>query len=86
MANSKKATTVGAIATSSNALNTSSLSLLGVFGAEGRMQALIRLPGGRVRRVEPGDRVSGERIAAIDGDGLVLEHGGKTRRLTVAGG
>jgi hypothetical protein len=39
--------------------------LLGTFGPEAGMGALLRLPSGRVQRVAVGDRVAGLQITAI---------------------
>jgi type IV pilus biogenesis protein PilP len=72
-------------ATEPDALDTGSLSLLGLFGPEGDMRALVRMPGGRVVRVSTGVRLKGGNVVAIDADGLVLLKRGKTQRFTMPG-
>lgn len=78
--------TVAKAATVENALPRNSTSLLGVFGPESNMQALIRLSSGRTKRMRIGGRISGNRILAIDKNGLLLENAGKTQRLAIPGG
>ena len=73
-------------ATEPDALDTGSLCLLGLFGPDADMRALIRLPGGRVVRVEAGSRIKGSNVVAIDADGLILLKRGKTRRITMPEG
>ncbi len=53
-----------------------SVSLLGVFGTTGARYALVRLPNGVVKRVRPGDNVSGARVAAISADSVRLNSTG----------
>jgi type IV pilus biogenesis protein PilP len=59
----------------------SQLMLVGVSGAEGHMQALIRLPGGKIHSVKTGDSLRYGRVAAISTDGVVFEKQGKTREV-----
>lgn len=73
-------------ATEADALDTGQLNLLGLFGPDTDMRALIRLPGGRVVRVETGSRLKGANVVAIDADGLILLKRGKTRRITMPEG
>ncbi len=63
----------------------SDLMLLGVFGPETDLRALVRLPGGRLRKVSRGARLAQGRILAIDTQGLILERKGQARRIPVAG-
>ena len=72
-------------ATSRDALDTRNLSLLGLFGPDRDMRALVRMPGGRVIRVETGTRLNGGTVSAIDADGLILQKRGKTRRIAMPG-
>lgn len=76
---------VAATATARGVLDRNRLTLIGIMGPASAPRALVRLPGGRIKEVAPGDRLSQGRVLAIDADGLVLQSGGGTRRLTVAG-
>ncbi|OED48693.1 hypothetical protein AB838_09215 [Rhodobacteraceae bacterium (ex Bugula neritina AB1)] len=86
MANEQTSARVAGLATQANAVRRSNLSLLGVFGPEDSMRALIRLPSGRTRTVKRGSRLSQGQIIAIDAHGLVLNQRGETRRLEMPGG
>jgi hypothetical protein len=81
-----KADTVAATATSLGALDKGELTLLGLFGPEGDLSALVRLPGGRIVKVVRGDRLTQGQVVAIDADGLMLQRGDKTRRVIIPGG
>ncbi|MEX0349782.1 MAG: hypothetical protein AB3N15_10205 [Paracoccaceae bacterium] len=70
-------------ATQRGALKTGVISLLGVYGPKDAMRALVRMPGGRVKTVKPGARLSGGRVAAIDADGLIVEKNGQAKRMTL---
>ncbi|MFA3915890.1 hypothetical protein [Ruegeria hyattellae] len=72
---------VNKAATQRGALKKSALSLLGVFGPKDAMQALVRMPSGRVKTVKPGTRLSGGRVAAIDADGLIVQKNGQAQRM-----
>lgn len=72
-------------ATRTDALNTGKLNLLGLFGPQEDLTALIRLPGGRIVRVRPGARLTGGTVAAIDANGLVLQKRGQTQRIAIPG-
>ena len=76
---------VAQMATKSHVLNNAALSLLGVFGAEGHMQALVRHPGGRIQKIKPGSRIALGRVVAIDKDGLMVERNGQARRVGMPG-
>lgn len=66
--------------------DTRGFTLLGVFGPETDMRALVRLSGGRVKQIETGARLPLGRVVAIDADGLMVERRGRTERVPVAGG
>ena len=66
-------------------MNTSSFNLLGVYGSEQNLRALVRLSGGRIKEVAPGVKVPGGIVAAIEKDGLLILQGGETRRLRMPG-
>lgn len=76
---------VAAKATQTKAVNLTGLALIGLNGNAGAFTALVRLPGGRIKQVETGARVSGGKIVAIDADGLVLQKNGHTRRIEMPG-
>ncbi|MEM7319246.1 MAG: hypothetical protein AAF408_09525 [Pseudomonadota bacterium] len=75
--------TVNSAATQRGALNRSGVVLLGVFGPQNSMRALIRMPGGQVREVKPGARLNGGKVAAIDAEGLILQKNGTANRLSL---
>lgn len=73
-------------ATLSDKVDLDKLLLLGIIGSENDLSAFVRLPGGRIRKVATGDRLTKGRVIAIDNKGLVLERSGKTRRLDLPEG
>lgn len=77
---------VAQLATQTNAVNRSNLSLLGLFGPEDSMTALVRLPSGRTRQVQRGSRLSAGLVVAIDAKGVVLSARGGTQLLEMPGG
>lgn len=77
---------VAQLATRPHILNRSKTTLLGLFGPGDKMRALVRLPGGRVQRVAPGQRLAGGRIVAIDAEGIMLRKNGETGRISIPGG
>ncbi len=77
---------VAALATRPAALDHAAVTLLGVFGSSDSLRALVRLPGGRIRQVEPGQRLGLGRIAGIDATGLMLTKNGRTDRIAIPGG
>ena len=89
MANAKTAgetpAKVAGLATQGNAVSGKGLSLLGLYGPENSLTALVRLPSGRTRKVTPGTRLSAGQVVAIDAKGLVLNRNGETRRLVMPG-
>ncbi|SDD98335.1 hypothetical protein [Ruegeria marina] len=81
MANSK----VSSAATQAADIQRNALTVLGIFGPADDMRALVRLPGGKVEQVAPGDRLRAGEILAIDDEGLMLRHGGQTQRVSIPG-
>lgn len=77
---------VAQMATQNSVLGRGETNLIGLFGPQDRMSALLREPSGRIRRVETGDRLSIGRIVGIDADGLMLEKNGSSQRLTLPTG
>ncbi|MEL7255447.1 MAG: hypothetical protein AAGL23_14825 [Pseudomonadota bacterium] len=59
---------VARAATERNQIALRRLNLIGVYGSDGNRRALVRLPNGRYKKVEVGDRLDGGQVAAI-GDG-----------------
>lgn len=76
---------VAKLATRQTALPGRTPILIGTFGLEQTMQALLRLPSGRMARVSPGDRVDGLRVTAIGPGMLRGERRGQPMTLTVPG-
>lgn len=87
MANSLRAgetpANVAARATQTGVLNRVQTNLLGVFGPENDLNALVRLPDGRIRRVKPGSRLSMGRVVGVDAKGLMVQTNGRTQRITI---
>ena len=77
--------TVESAATQKGALNKSTMSVLGVFGPQSEMRALMRLSSGRVKEVKLGSRVSSGTIVAIDAEGVMLRQSGQTKRIAIPG-
>lgn len=90
MANKKGAgetpANVADIATEPKALDHRGLALIGVTGNAGAFRALVRLPSGRVKQVEPGEKLAAGQVVAIDETGLMLQKNGRTKRLAMPGG
>ncbi|MBO9396148.1 hypothetical protein J7400_05625 [Shimia sp. R9_2] len=57
-------------ATINNAINLRKTSLIGVYGTSSNRRALVRLPSGRYKKVQVGDRIDGGKVAAIGEDEL----------------
>lgn len=72
-------------ATQPSVLDRKSLSLLGLFGPQDDLQALVRLPNGRLKTVKTGSRISRSTVLGIDAKGLVLEKSGKSQRIEIPG-
>lgn len=71
------------LATQKNAMSLNPINLVGVFGPQNDMRALIRTSGGRIREVAPGDKTGFGRVVGIDEDGVMLEQFGRTSRLAL---
>jgi Tfp pilus assembly protein PilP len=76
---------VANLATHSKGLDLNDLTLLGVFGPKDALTALIRMPGGRIKRIKAGDRLGTGVVLAIDMDGVMLSKFGQTQRLFLPG-
>ena len=71
------------LATIPNALTLRNVALIGVFGTAETKHALLRLTGGRIRRVGVGDTVSQNRIVAISDEAVIFNDFTGTRTLTM---
>lgn len=60
------------MATQTGAINLSEMSLIAIVRQPGGYHALLRLPDGRILRVEQGDRLDNATVAAISADALFL--------------
>jgi len=76
---------VNAAATQSGVLKRNRTAVLGVFGAQGNMRALVRTASGRVQEVKTGARINSAKVVAIDKNGVVVQKNGRTERLNIAG-
>lgn len=77
---------VAKLATQTDVLQRGESGLIGLFGPSTDLSALVRAADGRIRRVENGDRLGNGRIIAIDENGLMVEHNGRTWRLRMPPG
>ncbi len=75
------ATKAGKLATVNAPIDLDGLMLVGVFGKEDALEALVRLPGGKIRKVAPGGKLRGYRVAAIAADRVILQTPGGNRTL-----
>lgn len=82
MANTK----VKGAATQRGALTKNSVAVLGVFGPENDLRALMRLSNGRIKEVKRGSRVGTGTVIAIEATGVMLRQSGQTKRITIPGG
>ncbi len=73
-------------ATVNSGLNLSRVSLIGVFGTSADRSALVRMPGGKVMRVQVGDTLDGGRVAAIGEDNLYYVKNGQNVMLAMPKG
>ncbi len=72
-----------AIATVEAPLALDGLMLLGIFGKEEALNALVRLPGGRVEEITAGGELQGRRVAAVTAEEVILQGPGGLRRLSM---
>ncbi|MFV0514891.1 MAG: hypothetical protein ACK5MY_14875 [Jhaorihella sp.] len=77
---------VAAKATIAGVLDRHEVSLIGVFGSDSDMKAMVRLPGGRIKAVRTGARLAQGRVVGIDAEGLMLQVNGRIRRLALPSG
>lgn len=60
--------------------------LLGTFGPDADMRALIRLPGGVVQTIATGDRIGAQQVLAVEPGAVRIAMAGDVLRLTMPGG
>ncbi len=77
---------VAKMATASGRVTAGKLNLIGLFGPQNNLSALVREASGRIRRVKKGQSLSTGRIMAIDENGLMMEKNGRTWRLSLPSG
>jgi Tfp pilus assembly protein PilP len=73
-------------ATTKNALNLSRVALLGIFTSSSGRYAMIRQPGGGVKKVVVGDTIDGGDIAAISATSVEYRKGGRMVTLSLPTG
>ena len=73
-------------ATTKNALNLSRVALLGIFTSSSGRYAMIRQPGGGVKKVVVGDKIDGGDIAAISATAVEYRKGGRMVTLSLPTG
>ena len=57
--------------------------LIGIFGPENGLSAMIRMPGGRIHEVQAGQKLKGRQVLAIDAGGVILRKGNDEERLSM---
>ena len=77
---------VADLATTPQVLDSGEMILIGLSGGATGYHALVRLPGGRIKKVAAGDRMAWGRVVAIDENGLLYQRSGETTRITLPGG
>ncbi len=73
-------------ATIDNAINLKRVNLIGVYGTPSARRALVRLPSGRYKKVQIGDRVDGGRVVAIGESELRYHKNGRNMTLKMPRG
>jgi len=73
-------------ATERLALNANRVALLAVFGTPTSRYAMVRLAGGRVKKVQVGDQVDGGSIAGITADSVQYQKGSRIVTLSLPQG
>ncbi|KUF11387.1 hypothetical protein [Pseudoponticoccus marisrubri] len=71
------------LATTEAPLARDGMMLLGTFGTEASMSALIRLPDGQMHKVARGDKVGGHRVLGISDARVILQARGRSQTLAM---
>ena len=66
--------------------NLAEMNLIGVYGSDSNRRALIRLPNGRYKKVQVGDKIEGSKVTAISADAIRLVKGSKNVVLSIPKG
>lgn len=61
-------------------------AVLGIFGSESNLSALIRTRSGEIARITVGDTVEGGTVQAIDNTRVLISHSGRARVLKLIDG
>lgn len=72
---------VARFATKPDVLHSRQLAVIGLFGPDTDLRALVRMPSGRIKQVAPGNRLAQGQVIAIDRKGLLISRQGQTQRL-----
>lgn len=72
---------VARAATEQAALPRGEVALIGVITGPSRSRAILRTSDGRIHSLSTGARIAGARVAAIDAESVILERGGRARRI-----
>ncbi|MQQ08952.1 hypothetical protein GFB49_10845 [Epibacterium sp. SM1979] len=73
-------------ATVANVIDLRKLNLIGISGSANNRRALVRMPSGRIRRVQVGDSIDGGRVTAIDNRRLLYQKRGRNLTLQLPNG
>lgn len=73
-------------ATEDNVISLREMNLIGVYGSDSNRRALIRLPNGRYKKVQVGDKIEGSKVTAISADAIRLVKGSKNVVLSMPKG
>lgn len=75
---------VGSAATIEDGIPLGDVALVGIFGKKQGRRALIRLPQGRILKVERGASVNGWTVSSVDEDGVRLQKGSRNQVLRLS--
>ncbi|NVO29083.1 hypothetical protein HJ526_16765 [Donghicola sp. C2-DW-16] len=73
-------------ATEDNVISLKEMNLIGVYGSDSNRRALIRLPNGRYKKVQVGDKIEGSKVTAISADAIRLVKGSRNVVLSMPKG
>lgn len=70
-------------ATRINMINPNKTALIGLFGAQEDLNALIRSPNGKIQRVKTGKRLGIGKVVGIDKYGVMIEKNDRSWRMSL---
>ncbi len=73
-------------ATTKDVLNLSHLAVIGIFGSSSGRYAMVRQPGGGVKKIKVGDTIDGGRVAAITASEVQYKKGNRMLALSLPEG